>query len=51
MTKILSVESIEDILPIYSQTPIGLLFEYHNLNRQFNTFDNAQLLVSMCMDN
>lgn len=51
MTNILSVESIEDILPIYRQTPIGLLFEYHNLNRQFDTFDNAQLLVGMCMDN
>lgn len=51
MTNILSIESIEDILPIYRQTPIGLLLEYHNLNRQFDTFDNAQLLVGMCMDN
>ena len=51
MTNILSVKSIEDILPIYRQTPIGLLLEYHNLKRQFDTFDNAQLLVGMCMDN
>jgi len=51
MTNLLSVESIEDILPLYRQTPIGLLLEYHNLNRQFDSFDNAQLLVGMCMDN
>ncbi len=51
MTNIISVESTNDILPIYRHTPIGLLFEYHNLNRQFDPFDNAQLLVGMCMDN
>jgi len=51
MTHILSVESIEDIPPVYRQTPIGLLLEYHNLNRQFDAFSNAQLLVGMCMDN
>jgi len=51
MTNILSVESDEDILPIYRKTPIGQLLEYHNLNRQFDHFDNAQLLIGMCMDN
>jgi len=51
MNPVLSVESIEDIPLIYRHTPIGLLLEYHNLNRQFDTFSNAQLLVGMCMDN
>jgi carbonic anhydrase len=51
MTNILSVESIEDILPVYRKTPIGQLLEYHNLNRKFDHYDNAQLLVGMCMDN
>lgn len=51
MTNILSVESIEDIPPIYRQTPIGLLVEYHNLDRPFDAIDSAQLLVGMCMDN
>lgn len=51
MTKIIPIESIEDIPSIYRQTPIGLLLEYHNLNRKFDIFENAQLLVGMCMDN
>lgn len=51
MTNLISVESIDDILPIYRQTPIGLLLEYHNLNRAYDVFDNAKLLVGMCMDN
>jgi len=51
MTNILSVESMEDIPPIYRQTPIGLLVEYHNLDRPFDAIDSAQLLVGMCMDN
>lgn len=51
MTNLISVESIDDILPIYRQTPIGLLLEYHNLNRTYDVFDNAKLLVGMCMDN
>lgn len=51
MTNILSVESIEDIPLIYRQTPIGLLVEYHNLDRPFDAIDSAQLLVGMCMDN
>ncbi|MDD4636912.1 MAG: carbonic anhydrase [Bacteroidales bacterium] len=51
MTPLIAVQSMENILPVYRQTPIGLLFEYHNLNRQFDAFDNAQLLVGMCMDN
>jgi len=51
MSTILSVESLEDIPPIYRQTPISLLVEYHNLNRPFDAIDSAQLLVGMCMDN
>lgn len=51
MTKLISITSIEDILPTYRNTPIGLLLEYHNLNRKFETYDKAQLLVGMCMDN
>lgn len=51
MNQLLSINSISDILPEYRQTPIGLLLEYHNLNRQFNICDKAQILVGMCMDN
>lgn len=40
-----------DIPPQYQDTPIGDLLEYHNLNRKFEAYTNAKLLVGMCMDN
>jgi carbonic anhydrase len=30
---------------------VGDLLEYHNLNRRYETYTQAQLLVGMCMDN
>src|SRR6185295_11344182 len=51
MNRLLSIQSSEDILPEYRQTPIGLLLEYHNLDRPFDDYQNAKLLVGMCMDN
>jgi len=51
LNKLIAIRSIDDILPEYRQTPIGLLLEYHNLNRPLDTYDKAQLLVGMCMDN
>ena len=51
MNKLIAITSINDILPEYRQTPIGLLLEYHNLDRPLDTFDKAKLLVGMCMDN
>lgn len=35
----------------YANTPVGLLLEYHNLNRTFDHYQKAQLLIGMCMDN
>lgn len=51
MNRLLSIQSEEDILPEYRETPIGLLLEYHNLNRTPDTYDEPQLLIGMCMDN
>ena len=51
MNKLLPVASYEDILPVYRDTPIGLLVEYHNLDRPFETYSKAALLIGMCMDN
>lgn len=51
MHRLISIESSNDILPEYRDTPIGLLLEYHNLNKPFIAYDRAQLLVGMCMDN
>ncbi len=51
MNKLLPIRSTDDILQEYRQTPIGLLIEYHNLDRPLDAFDTAQILVGMCMDN
>ncbi len=51
MDKLITVDSKDKIPQVYQGTPIGQLFEYHNLNRPFDTYGNAQLLVGMCMDN
>lgn len=51
MNQLLTINCVEDILSEYRNTPIGLLLEFHNLNRPFVTYSEAQLLVGMCMDN
>lgn len=51
MDRLVKISTIDDIFTEYRQTPIGLLLEYHNLNREFESYDKAQLLVGMCMDN
>ncbi len=51
MNRLITVKAADDILPQYRNTPIGLLMEYHNLDRAFENYDRAQLLVGMCMDN
>lgn len=51
MTKLLPVESRNDIPPQYRDTPVGLLLEYHNLDRDFDSYMNAEMLIGMCMDN
>jgi carbonic anhydrase len=51
MAKLIEVNSVQDILPEYKNTAISLLLEYHNLNRTFKNYDQAQILIGMCMDN
>jgi carbonic anhydrase len=51
MNRLIAVTTIEDIYLEYRNTPIGLLLEYHNLNRSLDSYLKAQLLVGMCMDN
>ena len=51
MDRLLAVQSVADVPSNYRNTPIGLLLEYHNLDRPFEEYRNAQLLVGMCMDN
>lgn len=51
MKRLVNISSPDDIFLEYRDTPIGLLLEYHNLNRPLDTYSQAQLLVGMCMDN
>lgn len=51
MKRLVEIRTPEDIYPEYRDTPIGLLLEFHNLDRPFDTYTEAKLLVGMCMDN
>lgn len=51
MERLIAVNSIEHIPAEYKDSPIGLLLEYHNLNRQYEKYESASLLIGMCMDN
>lgn len=50
MERIIPVTQISDIPSQYRNSPIQNLFEFHNLNRPFDSYDSAKLLVGMCMD-
>jgi carbonic anhydrase len=50
MPAILPVQTVDDILPIYRNTPVGDLLEYHNLGRPLNGVTRPELLIGMCMD-
>jgi carbonic anhydrase len=49
--KIISVSALSDIPDQYQNTPISKLLEYHNLGKPFTTYNKAELLIGMCMDN
>ena len=51
MNQLQTVLMESDIPVQYRGTPIGLLLEYHNLERPYESYSNAQLLIGMCMDN
>ncbi len=50
MSELIAIEKKADIPKEFQDTPIGLLLEYHNLDRPFDIYSNAKLLVGMCMD-
>ncbi|RUT78272.1 carbonic anhydrase [Ancylomarina longa] len=49
--QLVNINTVNDIFVEYRHTPIALLLEFHNLNRPFASYTQAQLLVGMCMDN
>jgi carbonic anhydrase len=51
MKRLMKIETVSDIPAEYKDQPIGNLLEYHNLNKPFSTYQSAQLLIGMCMDN
>ena len=51
MNRLIDISKADDILSEYRQTSIGLLLEYHNLDRTLDKYSNAQLLIGMCVDN
>jgi len=51
MNRLVVVSTAEDIFPDYKNSPVGLLLEYHNLNRPLDEYAKAELLIGMCMDN
>ncbi|HAV24318.1 MAG TPA: carbonic anhydrase [Bacteroidetes bacterium] len=51
MNRLQAIASRNDISSAFRDTPVGLLLEYHNLGRPFETYASAQLLIGMCMDN
>jgi len=51
MDRLVKITNKKDIFTHYKETPIGQLLEYHNLNRTFDQYDNAELLIGVCMDN
>jgi carbonic anhydrase len=51
MDRLVPITTKEDIFPELQETPIGLLLEYHNLDRAYETYTRAELLIGMCMDN
>ncbi|RIK28663.1 MAG: carbonic anhydrase [Anaerolineae bacterium] len=50
MFRLVAVNSTDDIFTDYRATPVGLLLEYNNLNREYETYTQAQMLIGMCMD-
>ena len=51
MDRLVAIQNYDDIFQEYRGTPISRLLEYHNLNREHDSFDKAQLLIGMCIDN
>lgn len=50
MSALIPIVHTQDILPVYRDTPIAHLLEYHNLKCPFKVYTRAEMLVGMCMD-
>jgi carbonic anhydrase len=50
MAEIVSVSEPSDVLPLYRDTPVARLLEYHNLGLGPAAVSRPELLIGMCMD-
>lgn len=50
MNQLLEIDSIREIATQFQSTPIATLIECHNLDKSFDKYEKAELLVGMCMD-
>ena len=48
---LMPIRTKADIRDNFRDNPIGRLLEYHNLGIGAKEYDNAELLICMCMDN
>ena len=51
MNRLRAIKNQNDIYPKYFNTPIADLIGYQNLDKPFQNYTTAELLVGMCMDN
>jgi carbonic anhydrase len=51
MERLIEILKKEDIPSQFTDTPIGLLLQYHNLDKPYADYTSAQMLIGMCMDN
>ena len=50
MKNLIDVSSSDSIPPELKGGPVGFLLEYHNLHRPLDEYEEAQLLIGMCID-
>jgi carbonic anhydrase len=50
MSSLIAVDRASDIPSPLRETPLGRLLEYHNLQRELDVYERAELLIGMCMD-
>lgn len=48
--RLVAIEAPGQIPARYRDTPVGLLLAYHNLDAPLDAYEQAELLVGMCMD-
>ena len=51
LDRLTTISSDKDIPKELLNTPIGKLLQYHNLDKPYDDFSSAQMLIGMCMDN